>query len=128
MTAPGPSSFAVRSSRDGGELTLVVTGDLDHATSHRLPEAVHESAEAEGAPERVVVDLSAVSFIDSTGLGALIRVQQDLTGEGGGTTVLRGLAPKFRRLLEMTGLDRDLIVETGGTGGTGETGGTDQPG
>jgi anti-anti-sigma factor len=52
-----------------GDSRLVVRGEVDLATSPQLVSAI-ESLGVSG-PQRVVVDLGAVTFIDSTGLSAL---------------------------------------------------------
>jgi len=70
--------FEVRIERDS---RVVVSGDLDLATAPQLMSAV-ESLAASGA-RRVVVDLGAVSFIDSSGISALLRADRTLRGADG---------------------------------------------
>ncbi len=53
---------------------------------------------------RVILDLSAIDFIDSSGLGALINVHK--TVESRGRLVLSGITPKTLALLKLTRLDR----------------------
>ena len=60
-----------------------------------------------GGLERVVIDLSAVEFIDSTALGVLIEARSKL-GRGG--LVLAAPQLGTRRTLEVSGLDRHLPV------------------
>jgi len=66
---------------------------------------------------RLDLDLSGVSFLDSSGLGALIALHKSMLSQGG---VLRLLhpAPNVMQILELTRLHRVLeIVRTAGTGG-----------
>ena len=88
---------------DGGATIIVATGRLDMVAAPQL-KALVQGAVAE-ARMPVVVDLAAVQFIDSTGLGALIsglrvtrQVGSDLRIAGAGTQVLSVLA--------MTRIDR----------------------
>lgn len=67
----GLGTFRVRSERDGDAFTIVPTGELDMATAPLL-EAALLQVEASDAP-RLVVDLSELTFIDSTGVRLLVR-------------------------------------------------------
>src|SRR5439155_21859142 len=60
------------------------------------------------APERVVVDLSEVEFIDSTALGVLIEARTKLENRRG--FLLASPALETRRALEISGLDRHFSV------------------
>lgn len=53
------------------------------------------------AQRRVVLDLSGVTRIDSSGLGALVQLHMDLERERG-TVVLAGLSGRIRSLLDAT--------------------------
>ncbi len=83
-----------------GSLALVVQGELDIATSPLLDEALTR-ARATGAAS-IVVDLHAVSFIDSTGLHVLIKHARK---EGGRARVLltKG-SPHTQRVFELSGV------------------------
>ena len=82
----------------GGEL------DLYNAAQVRagLAEACAET------PERVVVDLSEVEFIDSTALGVLIETRAKLDNRGGLLLAAPGL--ETRRALQISGLDKLFTV------------------
>ena len=57
-----------------GAVTLVVTGEIDLGNAESLYKALTEAL-APGAP--VIVDLTGVGFIDSRGLGALVRAHHE---------------------------------------------------
>ena len=59
-------------------------------------------------PERLVVDLSGVKFIDSTALGVLIEARTRLANRRGFLLAAPGL--ETRRALEISGLDRHFAV------------------
>lgn len=77
---------------------LVVGGEVDLATVERFRDAL---LEAQGSP-RVVVDLTAVTFLDSSGLKALVAAYHRVPA--GGELRVVGLRPNIRRVFEITGL------------------------
>jgi len=56
----------------------------------------------------VVLQLDEVEFVDSSGLGALVRLMQAARAKGGGDLKLSGLTPRIRKVLEMTNLLRQF--------------------
>jgi anti-anti-sigma factor len=91
--------FRIDTVERGGSLVLVVHGELDIATSPLLDEALVRALDTDAT--RIVVDLLAVSFIDSTGLHVLIKHARP---EGGQARVrLTKGSPQTRRLFELTG-------------------------
>ena len=79
---------------------IVARGELDLDTASCLKERTAELVE-KGAIE-LVVDLSEVSFIDSTALGALIGARRRVSG----TLAVVATHPQVLRILRMTGLDQ----------------------
>ncbi|MDY7104311.1 MAG: STAS domain-containing protein [Actinomycetota bacterium] len=90
---------------DPDELVLVVHGEIDTATSPRL-QARLEDLPAEAS---VCLDLADVSFVDSSGLSALIAVHHRQRN-GGGRLRFRALNDVVARLFAVTGLDRHLDI------------------
>jgi anti-sigma B factor antagonist len=91
----------------GAVPVLAVSGELDLSTEHELLAHCDELL-ATGAPV-VDVDLGAVTFIDSSGLGSLVRVQR--SAEHAGRQLRLANVPRaVNRILEVTGLD-DLFTE-----------------
>ncbi len=89
-----------------GELALVsVSGELDLYTAERLQARIDEAG-AVGA-DTVLVDLSEVSFVDSTALAVLVQETRRLEGRGH-SLVLVTNDPRTRRVVEVTGLNRVL--------------------
>ena len=80
---------------------ITVVGELDLSTSNALIDQV--SALVDGGATLVVLDLSGASFIDSSGLRALIGLGQLLESTGG-RLVIDGMSPAAQKLLEITGL------------------------
>ena len=92
------------STREEGHITiLTVDGDLVIGE----PETLFKKTVArllEQGHSNLLVDLSNVRFLDSSGLGALVRAMTTSQNEGGQTKLL-GAGPQVRKLLEMTKLD-----------------------
>jgi anti-sigma B factor antagonist len=91
--------------RDGAVVVQLV-GELDLYNAHTVRD--HLLAAVADAPERLVVDLSGVTFIDSTGLGVLIEARTRLTNRRAFLLAAPGLETK--RALEISGLDRHFAV------------------
>ena len=64
----GPASGAIR---------IAAEGELDSAASPRLLDAFWGAVAERGGPSEVTLDLSQITFIDSTGLRALITIEQE---------------------------------------------------
>ncbi len=108
-----PSEFRVEvgsdSGGEGGRRTAVVQvwGELDIETSPMLADVVQSTARP---GVRVVVDMSTVEFIDSSGVSALL-VGVTRAREGGGALVVRNPASRVRQVFEVLGLDGNLPIE-----------------
>jgi anti-sigma B factor antagonist len=102
------SPFCVeRTTPTVGRAVVAVRGDLDLFTAPRLRDALIGASEL-GA-RHVIVDLTAVTFIDSTALGVLIGAAKRLHTAGGALDLV---CPNqdIRRLVQLTGLDSVFVV------------------
>jgi anti-sigma B factor antagonist len=95
-----------RTSRDGVEL-LLVEGEVDIATAPRLLSALNRAVPE--APRSLVIDLSAVGFMDSTGLALLINAHRRITRRRKGFAVVCPPGP-LRRVFELTDMIDRLHV------------------
>jgi anti-sigma B factor antagonist len=93
--------LAVRRTDDA--TVIAPTGEVDVHTAPQLRAAIVE-AEERGAEVDVLVDLTAVTFMDSTGLGVLVGALAR-SREAGQRLVLCGVGGRIQRLLHLTGLD-----------------------
>lgn len=82
---------------------LSASGEIDAHTAPTLAAAI------DAAGPQVDLDLSAVAFVDSSGLRVLIDAHQRLADAGGGLR-LTGLSVPVRRLLEISGVSEYLGV------------------
>jgi anti-sigma B factor antagonist len=95
-----------RTSSDGVELVLV-EGELDIATASRLISVLNGAVQE--ALRSLVVDLSRVDFMDSTGLALLINANRRLTRRRKGFAVVCPPGP-LRRVFEVTQMVETLHV------------------
>jgi anti-sigma B factor antagonist len=93
-----------------GVAVLTLEGRLTLVSASQLKIAITEAVEA-GRPY-VVVDLAAVAFMDSSGLGALVAGLKKTRQEGGDLR-LAGVNQQVATVLELTNLDRVLRVHPG---------------
>lgn len=91
----------VKEHLNGGAQALVLTGELDAASAPALRERMAEVATRGHGP--LVIDLSTLEFIDSTGLSVLLNAKRRLTRRGRGFALV---CPPghVRRILEVTQL------------------------
>jgi len=80
-------------------LAITLTGEMDLST---CPTLEQDFLVMPLDDKRIRVDLSGVSFMDSTGLNLLLRLRTRLISEGG-HLVLSRLPDQVTRLLQMTG-------------------------
>jgi anti-sigma B factor antagonist len=89
--------------QSGGILTIRITENrLDAAAAPAFKAALE--ANVTGSPRRVIVDMEAVQFLDSTGLGVLVSLMKLMAQNGG--LAIAGAQPAVRRLLQITQLDK----------------------
>jgi len=114
----------ISSQRRDGFAVVVVSGELDIVTSRRFDECL---AEARRDADHVVIDLSAVDFMDTGSLAVIVGHWKQITAAGG-TLALAGARYRYTKTLWITGLaDRLPLYESvdaavaAGRAGTGDT-------
>jgi anti-sigma B factor antagonist len=99
--------FGVEHRMEQGDVIVAVRGDIDVASAPQLWRELEPQLET---TRHVVVDLSKVSFIDSTGVGTIIRAVNALR-ERGQRLTLRAPTPMTKTVFETVGLTRLVDVE-----------------
>ncbi len=92
---------------DGNVVILRLQGDLVAGTAGALQSQMAKLKEKKFV--HVLIDLSGIGFIDSSGLGACIAANRDLEGSGG-LLVCTGLNESVRKIFSMTRADRKISV------------------
>ena len=96
--------LAIDESRNGDECLIALSGELDLSNSDSLRERL-ESARSDGG--RVIVDLSRLGFIDSTGMRILLRAEQASRADGGTLSFVRAKG-QVERVMKVAGIDGEL--------------------
>ena len=96
----------ISSDIDGDTMRLTLVGDFDMGGVAEFRKAVHEP---EDQWQRVVIEMSDVAFMDSSGLQELLRVHERVR-EMGRELVISRPSVAVLRLLELTGVDSHFVV------------------
>jgi anti-sigma B factor antagonist len=99
--------LSITSQRDGSAYRVTAVGELDLATVETLQRVLLEIDD--GA--EIVLDLSGLSFIDSTGLRLVLDLNERYGGEADRLRVIAG-SPAVERLLDIVGLRDQLPLIT----------------
>ena len=96
-------------SADSGVLVFKLTGEIDHHNAKALRTRMDENMILH-RPQKTVMDLSHVDFMDSSGLG-LIMGRYNTAKELGGAFVLRDPCKRVERVLLLSGIERFISIE-----------------
>jgi anti-sigma B factor antagonist len=107
VTFQPPDSFRCETGRDGDTLWVRPIGELDLDTAPRLDEEM-TAIRARGAG-RLVLDMRALTFMDSTGLRLVIRWDTTAKDEGFRFAIVPG-PEVVQRVFRLTGMDDHLPV------------------
>lgn len=92
-------------------LTARLSGEVDHHGAKEIMAVLDEELDAV-LPARLVVDLSGVTFMDSSGIAVLLRAYRRL-GELGGAMSVTQAPAQAARVLRAAGLERLFPIENG---------------
>jgi anti-anti-sigma factor len=95
-------------SYDDGIAVLAIGGDVDLATIPAFQAAIADALSRR--PTALIVDLSAVDFLASAGLQALVATHENVSGAAAFAVVADG--PATSRPIELTGLDQILSLHS----------------
>jgi anti-sigma B factor antagonist len=97
--------FVLRTARVGDAAVVTVGGEIDMATAPQLSQALEL---LDKRHTRVVIDLTDVSFLDSSALNAFVRCQRQLQAEGTELRLVTPASQALRRIFEITQLAEPL--------------------
>lgn len=94
--------------RQEGQATVISVGDsrIDAAVAIEFKEAVRQAADGAGSP--VILDLSSVGFLDSSGLGAVVTVMKLLAPDR--KLELAALTPPVAKVFRLTRMDSIFTI------------------
>lgn len=100
--------FGFTVARSDSTVIVAITGELDVATVPALRHAVTDLVHDQGNLS-IVLDLAAVTFLDSTALGFMVGVHRDLKQRGGRFAVWNPTRSAVR-VFEISGIDRTIEI------------------
>jgi len=86
---------------------VALTGDIDLSRSPLLRASLMDIAA--GKPQRLIIDLEQVPYMDSSGVATLVEALQALR-KGGGKMILCALQPKVLSIFEIARLDMVFTI------------------
>ena len=95
-------------SQDSG-LTVALSGEIDHHGARDMMAQLSETIAAR-TPARLELDLSGVTFMDSSGIAVLLRAQRQMT-QHGGTLRAVNIPAQARRVLDAAGVGRLIPLD-----------------
>lgn len=108
--------FHVETVPDREIVRVVPVGELDMSTADELTAGIQELRQSGFA--RLVLDLRSATFIDSTGLHAILDEYGAAKADGGDFTIIPG-PPEVQRIFDVTGLVQRLPFLDGANGNNG---------
>lgn len=87
--------------QDGVQIVTVNAQRIDAAMAIQFKEDMRTQTDA--GPERIILDLASVEFIDSSGLGAIVAAMKQLDGQR--RLDLAGLTPTVDKVFRLTRMD-----------------------
>ncbi|HEX4686529.1 MAG TPA: STAS domain-containing protein [Nocardioides sp.] len=91
-----------------GKAVIAVRGEVDLVSCDELRRVVDDALQISS---HVVLDLTDLLFIDSSGLSVLVEAHRKAR-DAGGVLVVQNPTPMLSRLLDITRLDTLLVIET----------------
>ena len=107
------TDFSIRTEANGPHRDLILSGDVDLQVAERLTRVAHSQL-ADSDVQCLRLDLGAVTFMDSTGMGALVRIRNTARQQGQ-TIELVNIPERIRQLLLLTGLGGVFEIDSSDT-------------
>ncbi len=92
-----------------GNMTVKILGDIDHHSAAPLREDV-ECAIKKDKPCTLIIDMSGVEFMDSSGFGFIMGRYKSMSASNGTVSVI-GCRERILKLLKMSGTDKFVKIE-----------------
>lgn len=96
--------MAVTCTERGRTLTARLTGEIDHHAAKEIMTQLTEEIDA-ALPERLVLELSQVTFMDSSGIAVLLHAWRQMS-QLEGTVEVRQVPQQAEKVLRAAGIDR----------------------
>lgn len=107
------STLKINVGRDGRQCRVQLAGEIDMGSAPILRKALLEVIETPF--DQLMLDLSGVTYIDSSGVGTIVELRRRID-RSGGELVLSGLQERVRSVFEITKLDKFFTILDDGEG------------
>lgn len=95
--------------KQNGATVISLRGEVDHHSARTIMENIDQTISST-LPMNLVLDLSSVTFMDSSGIAVLLRSLRQMDQLGGKLRVV-GIPSQPRRVLEAAGIGRIITLE-----------------
>ncbi len=102
----------VRISVKGEVVSAYIEGELDHHTAAHIRKEIDSAVEL-NMPSLLVLDFSAVSFMDSSGIGLVMGRFRNLQPTGA-TMHITGTSPQIYKIMKLSGIEKLAKLDIGG--------------
>ena len=92
-----------------GQLTVALTGEIDHHCAKDYIRAIASKIEAY-TPSLCVLDFREVTFVDSSGIAVVINALRSMT-QIEGKLLLSGISPQPMRVFQASGIDKLVEIK-----------------
>ena len=92
------------------EMVLTISGEVDHHGAGEIMREMERQVDAQ-LPRRLALDLSGVTFMDSSGIAVILRAFRRV-GELGGQMTVRNVPAQAGKVLRAAGLERIVKFES----------------
>ena len=96
-------------SSSGRSMKALISGEVDHHGAGEIMAALDREIDAV-LPSRLELDLSGVTFMDSSGIAVLLRAHRRM-GQMDGRLSVTGVPPQPRRVLDAAGIGRIISLQ-----------------
>ena len=86
------------------QMTVKLTGEIDHHNAKLTREKIDTAIKSE-SPKKLILDMSAITFCDSSGLG-LIMGRYKIMNENGGELYINSPTKSVEKIIRLSGLDK----------------------
>lgn len=111
MLSKGLVKMEITETKNGREVVARITGEIDHHSAGVAREWLDGMIESE-QPPRFGMDLSGVTFCDSSGLG-LVMGRMRKCGAVGSELFIVNPSAEAEKILQIAGMDKFLKIEKG---------------
>lgn len=101
--------MAVNTEMKETTLNASISGEIDHHNAKGIREEI-DCAIEKNRPKELILDMSEVGFMDSSGIG-LVMGRYKIMRENGGTVTVQSCIPSIKKVMRLAGLDKVVKIK-----------------